>query len=277
MRGRVGGRIGVAITPTDSEASGFWRLSDVLASKIGAYGLSQYTGLPAWPALSVVVACDAAADATATGSATFSATVTTNVADLPFSYVWQRSTNAGATWSVVSGSSGSSTAADTGYGGGTATVTLELTGQTIANDEDRYRVVVTAGIRTVIGQGSLRFDTVTLNNSFSGLTDGDYTVLSLTIASGEDFSYRFGWGGWGSLVGTKYGGFYQHTGFAMQSSVDGGATWQAVSGTNANSDGSSITKWYESSSSADNGKKWRGVYTFAGQDYYTQVATLTVT
>lgn len=282
MRGRIGGRIGSSFPPSYYGASGIWGIADILAAKIGAYGFDQYSGSMPWPAIAVMISWPTGGyynpnqidwvDATVTGSVTFSAIVSTNIVDLPFSYYWERSTDSGVTWSVVSGSSGSSTAANDSYGGGAATVTLDRTGQTVSNDDEKYRIVVVAGLKTYTGPtGTLRFDTVTFVDGNQGLSsDYDYYSSSLAVASGEEFSWRSS----GSFVGVKYEQAYDASDAAMQSSIDGGATWQSESGYYLSLP--SVSKSYTASPS-DNGKKWRGVYTFRGQTYFTGVATLTVT
>lgn len=281
MRGRIGGRIGAGSPPSMNAASGMWGIAELYAAKTGYFGSDPWTGAMPWPATTVAISWPTGGyydppidwvDATANGSATFSANVTTSVADFAFSYYWERSTNSGATWSVVSGSSGSTTAAWGGYGGGEATVTLSLTGQTVSNDEDRYRLVVNAGLKTVFGPtGTLRFDTVTLGAG-GGLTRNyNNYLMSLTVAAGTNFAYYTN----GTFLGVKYDGGYAPASLAMQRSDDGGTTWQEV--TNLDSiDAFGAYKNYTASAS-DNGAKWRGAFQFLGQTYYGPVATLTVT
>jgi hypothetical protein len=285
MRGRIGGRIGVSYPPSSFAAGGVWRLADVYAARSGAFGTDQYSGAMPWPATTLTIAWPTDSwsqipidyvDATATGSGTFSASVTASVVGLPFSYYWERSTNAGSTWSVVSGSGGSSTAADNGYGGGGATVTLNITGQTVSNDNDKYRLVVTAGLKTYTGPtGTLRFDTVTLsgNRDPVGATltsNFNNYFVNLTVAAGTNFSSEAG----GVFVGTEYSAVYLPETIVMQVSVDGGSTWQNE--TNFDVYEGYVVKSY-TASAADNGKKWRAALTFRGQNFFTGASTLTVT
>ena len=286
MRGRIGGRIGVAYPPSFFAASGVWGIADILAAKSGAYGFDQYSGSTPWPVISWVIGLHTVpgyygpierdwVDATATGEATFSPTVTSNAGGMSFSYFWQRSTDAGASWSVLAGSGGTGTTESGPYGGnGTSTVSLTRTSQTIANDEDRYRLVVVAGLKTYYGQTlSLRYDTVTLSAG-GGLSDfNNYDLMSLTVAAGANFLYKTN----GGFLSVKYenpDGGYDAQSVVMQRSSDGGATWQ-----NQTPDYTNLgyaEKNYTASAS-DNGAKWRGSWSFQGQTYYGPVATLTVT
>ena len=290
MRGRIGGIIGFAGQPFAGSASRMWALGDVYAAKRGSYFIDTYGGygqLP-WPSSNWTIGLPTVsgyygpternwADATATGEATFSPIVTSPLSEMGFSYFWQRSTDAGVSWSTVTGSSGTATTDNVSYGGGggTATVSLALTGQTIANDEDRYRIVVNAGLKTFYGQTlALRYDTVTLSAS-GGLTSNYNNYLtSLTVASGTNFAYSTN----GTFLSVKYDNpdaGYAPASIAMQRSSDGGTTWQTVT-TLDSIDAFSAYKSYTASAS-DDGAKWRGAFQFQSQTYYGPVATLTVT
>lgn len=287
MRGRIGGIIGFASQPFAGSASRMWALGDVYAAKRGAYYTDMWYGQGPWPSSNWTIGLPTVpgyygpierdwADATATGEATFSPTVTSpSVGTSSFSYFWQRSTDAGASWSVLAGSDGTAMAEPGQYGGnGTATVSLTRTGQTIANDEDRYRIVVTAGLKTFFGQTlALRYDTVTLSHDGGLTSNWNNYVQNLTVAAGVDFSFRAN----GGFLSVKYenpNGAYEPTSVVMQRSDDGGATWQSQTPDYTNM---GLAEKSYTASASDNGAKWRGAWPFQGQTYYGPVATLTVT
>jgi hypothetical protein len=269
MRGRIGGRIGVAYPPSSYGAGGVWRLADVYAAKSGAFGSDPYSGALPWPANTLTIAWPVwgnwwnqttidFADATATGSATFSVNVTTTFANFVFSYYWQRSTDAGATWSTVSGSSGSETASDNGYGGGGVAVTLTRTGQAVTNDGELYRLVAMNGLKTVTGpNGTLQFD----DNVTVSITDHPQSITR-GIGAWAQFASV------GSASGQKYGRTYDGV-RQWQRSTDSGATWSDFMG------GTYALEFV--AAAADNGNQYRLKFTCAGQTVFSNAATLTVT
>lgn len=286
MRGRLGGIIGAASQPNAVSASRIWSLAEVYSAKRGVYYTDMYGYGPGpWPSSNWVINLPTIqgyygpepidyADATETGSATFSPTVASPSWGVEFSYFWQRSTNAGVTWANVAGSEGTATTESDpySYGGGVATVSLTVTGQTAANDEDRYRVVVNAGLKTFVGQTlTLRFEPAVTAVWDRGLSSNFNNYgPSLSVSSGTYFVYETSCG----FHRTKYSGDpFAPSSLGIESSTDGGTTWQAQSPDY--SDGWASGRYY-TASSADNGRKWRGVATFLGQTYYSPVATLTV-
>lgn len=286
MRGRLGGIIGVASQPFSGSASRIWSLAEVYSAKRGAYYTDLYGNAGPWPSNTLTINLPIVnwsavdwVDATETGEATLSPTVSTPSPGQEFSYFWERSTDDGGTWATVSGSSGAATT-DYDYnsysGGGVATVSLTITGQTVTNDEDRYRLVVSSGLKTFVGPTiTVRFEpgfVSPISVQWDGglRTTGPYTN-SLTVSAGSEFSFEMQ----GIYQRTKYSGDpISPSSLQIQSSDDGGTTWQ-----NQTPDSSqpSFARKYYTASSGDNGRKWRGVATFSGQEYYSPVATLTVT
>lgn len=267
MRGRVGGRIGTSYPPSSYGANGVWSLADVYATLRGSYGGDPYGYGPAWPMNTVSISWPYQyyvgtvdwIDATETGEGTFSPDVQSTYPSL--NYSWERSTNGGTTWTTVSGQT---------------SATLTLTGQTTANDEDKYRLVADAGIRKFYGPaGSVRFEPGFVSPVSvqwgGGLDAGSGFTNSLTISAGTNFEFQMQ----GLYQRTKYSGDpVSPSSVVLQSSADGGTTWQSE--TPSYSYPSYAGKYY-TAASGDNGKKWRGVATFLGQTYTSPVATLTVT
>lgn len=254
MRGRIGGRIGTAILPYGSSvgysigaAKGVWGLGEVFAASRGFLGSNfEFFGASTWPANSVLIAWPYVGwpvyanvdwiDATGTGAGTFSPQVTTDYESV--SYSWEKSTNAGSTWSAVSGQTAAS---------------LELTGLTLADDGTLYRLVADAGLKVVRSSaGTVRYDTVTLSVQ--------QHPSSQVTTSTAWFSCSI------TATGTTYGATYQPA-FQWQRSTNGGTTWADISGQ---------TDYYLSISAtaSDDGHKFRCVGSFAGQTITTNAATL---
>lgn len=264
MRGRLGGRIGASFSPASGNASGVWRLADVYAAKVGAYGFDPWGNGPSWPTRNLTIAWPFLgwpfysqvdyADATENGSATFNAVVSGDYSlnGTEFSHYWQRSTDSGSTWATVSGSNGTFVLDSFS---GTA-VSLERTGQTIANDGDLYRLVVLNGLKTVNGpSGTLQHDSVTI--SFG-------SNPSSIIRSVGQSAYFFAAGSaTGQTYGRTYGGSYQ-----WQRSTDSGATWSDFGGTD--------NTLQFTVAAGDNGYRYRLKLTAAGQVGYSSSATLIV-
>jgi hypothetical protein len=263
MRGRIGGRIGVSYSPASGYTSGVWRLADVYAAKAGAYGFDPYGSSQPWPSRNLTIAWPFSgwpsyspidyADATQNGSATFNASVGGDYSlnGTEFAYFWERSTDAGATWATVAASSGSFTL-DT-YGN---TVSLERTGQTIANNGELYRLAVINGLKAVFGpSGTMQFDTVTI--SFS------YNPTSIIRSAGQNAYFESQASAVGQTYGRAYGGSYQ-----WQRSTNGGSTW---------ADFGSADYWLQFTvAAADNGYRYRLKFASSGQVAYSTSATLIV-
>lgn len=266
MRGRVGGRIGTTVLPypaysysgysSQGSAKGVWGMAEVYAASRGYLGGGyDYYGGSTWPTSTLSVTWPNAGywggyatldyiDATQDGSGTFSPTVDTNYASV--SYSWERSTDGGTTWTSVSGETDP---------------TLALTGQTTANDEDKYRLIADAGLKVVRSDpGTVRVD--------SPAPSIGYHPQSQTVAEGDYVYLEV----YASCTGPKYGGYYTPT-LQWQVSTDGGTTW-----TNQGSAMQTTEAYqYFSATASDNGKKYRVVATFGSQSVTSNVATITVT
>lgn len=165
------------------------------------------------------------------------------------------------TWTTVSGQTGA---------------TLTLTGQTTANDEDKYRLVADAGLKKFYGPaGTVRFEPgfahpISLEWPLGFNSGGSFTN-SLSVSAGESVTYY----AQSYFSRAKYGGDPIHpSSIIIQSSTDGGTTWQTET---PDSVGYEFSYKTYTVAAGDNGRKWRGVATFLGQTYNGPVATLTVT
>jgi hypothetical protein len=265
MNGRIGGRIGASMRPDGYEANGLWRLGDVYAAIRGLYGYDLY-GMTGWPRNSIEIGWPSTGywpynlmdyvDATGSGTGTFSAVITPSPESLPFTYVWEKSDDDGATWATVPGSSGDDSTA--GYYYSQRTVGLEVTSQTASNDGDLYRLVVTNGLKSVRSSpGTLRYDTVSAVWS--------YQPVGQVKSVGQSVSFYAA----ASIVGNTYGGTYSFPSKQWQRSTDGGSTWDSFGGT-ANSTQSFIV------ASGDNNSLYRLSLTFDSQTFYSNSALLVV-
>lgn len=154
MQGRIGGVIGARIAPSQGWYFGVWRLGEVYAATTNSYGFvdtSYYVNWPMnefFPFWSDYTEGEKTIDATETGAATFTVSLFPYAGQsFDVSYLWERSTDSGATWTTVSGSEGSVSLA--GYG--SVNASLELTGQTSANNGDKYRIVFDPAMKRIIG------------------------------------------------------------------------------------------------------------------------------
>lgn len=223
MRGRVGGRIGTSSPPSGYGASGIWRLADVYAAKMGSYGGGGEYGMGGWPSLTFTISWPSMnyppyslidyADATGAGTATFDARVSSFPTDVEFGYFWEKSTNAGSTWSTVPGSSG--TSATSQYNQYGTSVTLDVTGQTLSDDGTLYRLVVNSGLKQIRGtSGTLRVET-----SFS-MDSWTQQPSNALVNSGQTATFFARTTITGNTYGQTYNGQYQ-----WQRSTDSGTTW----------------------------------------------------
>lgn len=282
MRGRIGGIIGFAAQPTASSASRIWSLAEAYSAKRGAY----YSGGDGWPSRAFTITWPEGADyadATQTGAATFAPEVRTATESRPYDYYWERSTDDGATWSAVSGSTGSGTTEfDYGpYSGYVGSAPLTVTGRTITNDEDLYRLVVTSGLKVFYSTpATLRFDSVTIDfvDQLEINLPGDlgfyaYPTSSATrtVAAGTDVEIVCGF----LITGQKYAQTYSATSLQFETSTDGGATWTNGTGVADSNPDEGVV--YFTAAAGDNGRKWRATIHFNATSATTRVITLTVT
>jgi hypothetical protein len=286
MRGRVGGIIGLAGQPTAGSASRVWALGEVYSAIRGLYSTQDpYSGSDPWPSRVFTITWPGSvdyADATNTGGATFSPEVRTASSSQPFTYYWERSTDDGATWSTVSGSSGNGTTEFdyNSYSGYVGSAPLTVTGQTIANDEDLYRLVATSGLKTFYSApATLRFDNVTISVTEELYIAGenDAKLQERTVEASWPWGIYFVW--FARPLGQKYNVSYPFTLVQKQVSTDGGTTWSTFS-SQENYDGSPFNwagGWNFMQTTADNGKKYRVILTYKTASVTTRVVTLYVT
>ena len=243
MRSRGAGVIGSRVYPLYGSASGVWNLGECF----------QWRKENTWPRLSLIIYQIASpADATVSGSTTITATITSTYPVV--AYRWEKSTNGGATWSVVAGQT---------------TESITLNGLTSSNDGDMYRLVATAGIRTLTSNSvTVWRDTIASLSWESPMTESTtviagqaayfYAVANATGVSHAVYYWTFSSGT--SALNTQW-----------QQSTNGGSTWSDIAG---------MVNWYISLYPVDssmNGYKYRAKVTIAGADYYSNAATLTVT
>lgn len=241
MRSRGAGVIGARVYPLYGSASGVWNLGECF----------QWRKEGTWPQREITLSpISSPVDATVSGTATILASVYAGYPSA--SYRWEKSTNGGATWSVVSGQT---------------TESITLTGLTSSNDGDLYRFVVTAGIRSKKSNivtiwrdtiSSLSWDTQPENTS---VANGDPAYFySVASATGVTHSVSY----WTFASGTS------ELVSQWQQSTNGGSTWSDIPG---------VTVWYTgfAADSSMNGYKYRAKVVIAGTAYYSNAATLTVT
>ena len=233
-RGRVGGKIGLRTLPQTYATNGVWGLfeaSDALRavnwprSEITDYGLNGAD-----------LSCPRAGTLTITPNITagWGLTVATQ---------WQRSTDAGATWTDLAGE--------------TAT-TLALSGLTTAANGYRYRVRMTAGLRTKISADvAIVVDSVTL-------TVTQHPPNQTASSGSASFSASV------TATGVNYYGMYSPS-MQWQKSTNG-TVWTNISGAT-----SSMVFLAGLSNGTDNGDLYRmTISSCGGNTITTNTAILTV-
>lgn len=244
MRGRIGGRIGATVLPSGSSAKGVWGLGEMYVAVRNYIGYGYDYGYESsWPMGTISISWPYIyyqgyqdyADVTS-GSGTFSPELSTTYPSLAYS--WQKSTDSGATWTTVSGET---------------EATITLTGQTTANDGEKYRLVANAGLKVVYGPaGTVQCDTVTV--SFYSNPTSQFSTTTAYFDVGAQAS------------GVTYGRYYEPT-YQWQRSTNGGSSWSNLSGETNSYLSFSVTAGMD-------GYKYRCVASFAGQSATSTAATL---
>jgi hypothetical protein len=212
--------------------SGLWRASEVYVMRV----------LDVWPRRTITLSIPPGyADATANSQAQFAASVTSPYPST--SFAWEKSVDDGVTWATVQGATSS---------------TLSVVSQTIANDGDLYRIIATAGLRTVRSSAAtLRFDTVQID-IFS-------PPQSQTTSSGQAAFFYVSVG----VMGVTYFGIYSPT-YQWQSRASGASQWSNMAGQTSDS----ITV---QSTPQLSGTQYRVIVSVGSHSSTSTPATLTVT
>lgn len=245
MRGRIGGRIGKMVVPSSYSAKGVWGIGEVYAAIRGYIGYADYYSGDggSWPMGTISIAWPYIyyqgyqdyADVTS-GSGAFSPEVTTTYPALTYS--WQRSTDGGTTWATVPNETDAS---------------ITLTGQTTANDGEKYRLVANAGLKIVYGPaGTVQCDTVTV--SFYSNPASQFSTTNAYFDAGAN------------AYGVTYGRYYEPA-YQWQRSTNGGSSWSNLSG-------QTNSYLYFAVNSSMDGYKYRCVASYAGQTATSTAATL---
>jgi len=231
MRGRRGGIIGAepASGYYYGGLSGLWRASEI-------YTLRRASG---WPGNEITASISPTTlDTTQTGGGTIYGSVYSTYQTTIKS--WERSVNAGETWTTVSGETENSLAIAS------------------SSDGDLYRLVVSAGLRVVrTSPATIQKDTVTISISShpqsQSVSDGQYAYFEVSAY----------------VQGQTYSNYYTPS-YQWQLSTNGGSSWSNISG-------QTLVYLYIPVIVEMSGRQYRVVLTSAGQTATSNAATLTVT
>ena len=192
MRSRVGGFIGPASRPATYIASGMWTLGEEYISRVEG----------TWPRNYLDLSLSAYFDATQTPDTTIYATYYTNLSPV---YSWEKSTNGGSTWAVLSGQE---------------EYQLALTGLAAADNGSLYRVKAVSGLRSKVSSSlAIRYET---SFTFDWYSQGGY---SGQVGDQASFYIQVN-----SIIGNTFGSGYYASDVQWQQSTNGGSTWTDISG-----------------------------------------------
>ena len=231
MRGRWGGVVGDVLT---TPQGGIYRMTEAYAHKKSG----------GWPgdSLSVFDNPSQTVDVTLNGNATISLFVSSTYQTT--AYQWQVLDTAGSGWQDVAGETSGS---------------ISLTGLTSDEDEYKYRLLASAGLRNVVSQE------ITIQYDSDVLISWGAHPQNTTVAEGNfAFFSVFAQG-----TGANYGNTYSPN-FLWEVSVDGGNSWSVIAG-ETNYSIAILT------SAADSGNQYRAKATVGEASSYSNPATLTVT
>lgn len=236
MRSRDGGFIGPPKSPSPyAGASGIWTLGEEYSARVSSL----------WPRNYLYITTNQQyADGTQYGSVSLTPTLNTN---LSATSSWEKSTDSGATWSIVSGAT---------------TENLTLYDVTSASNGHLYRLKSYAGLRRAVSSAmQIRYET-------SFVVDW-YQMGDQSGRIGDQIAF---YGQANTMTGTLYGGLYSPSDMQWQQSTNGGSTWTDIAGQN-------YYFLYVTIAAGMNGRKYRlRARVSANHSWYASPAsTLTVT
>ncbi|MAE87331.1 MAG: hypothetical protein CMB80_31645, partial [Flammeovirgaceae bacterium] len=126
----------------------------------------------------------------------FTSTASASGGNGSYSYLWQKSTNSGSTWSDISGATSAT------YNSGTLTATTQFRRKVVSCSQTKYSNTVTVTVQPNLNAGSI-------GNGQTVCYEGDPSAFTNTgSASGGNSSYSYQW----------------------QKSTNGGSTWSDIGG-----------------------------------------------